>query len=145
MKSQDKPVIPYREHVPSMYRRTHNRRSLAFAVIAVIILTTLAAQVGAVPSRAVAARAVALPANSWNYTAELNLGTSAASQDALGYVGADLSSDGHTAIVGALQRTVAGRVWAGAAEIFRLSGNRWTLQAELNLGKRGQARRHGGL
>ncbi len=71
----------------------------------------------------------------WNYQAQLDLGTNAAYGDQLGHSVA-LSSDGTTALLGAPYRTVNTFSSAGAGEIFTRSGQGWSYQTQLDLGGR---------
>ncbi len=57
----------------------------------------------------------------WNHVAQLNLGTKAASYDALGSAAA-MSSNGSRALLGVPDRTVATSSDAGAGEVYSLAG-----------------------
>ena len=75
--------------------------------------------------------------STWRRQAVLGLGGDGAGSDFFGESLA-LSSNGKTAMIGAPGRTVDGRKSAGAAEVYRLRGRRWTRPRELNLGARAQ-------
>jgi len=69
---------------------------------------------------------------SWTYQTQLDRGAGAVTSDLLGSSAA-LSSDGTTALLGAVHGVVNGQIGAGAGEIFIRSGATWTYQAQLDL------------
>jgi hypothetical protein len=70
---------------------------------------------------------------SWTQTALLTLGAAAVHGDGLGESVA-LDDTGDVALVGAWGRAVNGQPYAGAAEVFTLSGGTWSAPVELSLG-----------
>jgi MBG domain (YGX type)/FG-GAP repeat len=69
----------------------------------------------------------------WSAATELSLGAAAAQYDELGQSVA-LSSAGSLALLGAPHRTVNGRTYAGAGEVFTHSSGVWGGATELSLG-----------
>ena len=63
----------------------------------------------------------------WTQEAELTADV----PDSFDWFGAGVALSGDTALIGAPNRDVAGKVWAGAAYVFARSGGVWTQEAEL--------------
>ena len=73
-----------------------------------------------------------LNGGTWGAPVQLSLGTRAAKGDEFGWAVA-LRADGRMALAGVPWRTVHGHKLAGVAEVFSLSGGKWSAPTELSL------------
>jgi hypothetical protein len=72
----------------------------------------------------------------WGDPTQLNLGTGAASNEMFSESSIALSAGGNTLVGAAPRRTVNGKAYAGAAEVFRFNGTEWSAPTQIDLGSR---------